>query len=99
MATAPQSVARSLARRIAVLDAAHLPPEVRETCERLLVDVIGLCVVARGADYVRAALAAWPDAGPATAIGHARPLSAASAAFVNGTAAHGEDFDDTFEGG
>ena len=26
-------------------------------------------------------------------------LSAASAAFVNGTAAHGEDFDDTFEGG
>ena len=28
-----------------------------------------------------------------------RTLSAASAAFVNGTAAHGEDFDDTFEGG
>ena len=26
-------------------------------------------------------------------------LSAAGAAFVNGTAAHGEDFDDTFEGG
>src|SRR5262245_48768328 len=99
MATAPQSVARSLARRIAVLDAAHLPPEVRETCERLLVDVIGLCVVARGTDYVGAALAAWPDAGPATAIGHARPLSAAGAAFVNGTAAHGEDFDCTFEGG
>ena len=26
-------------------------------------------------------------------------FSAASAAFINGTAAHGEDFDDTFEGG
>ena len=26
-------------------------------------------------------------------------LSAAGAALVNGTAAHGEDFDDTFEGG
>ena len=26
-------------------------------------------------------------------------MSAAGAAFVNGTAAHGEDFDDTFEGG
>ena len=39
------------------------------------------------------------DDGPCTAIGHARTLSAAGAAFVNGTAAHGEDFDDTFEGG
>src|SRR6185295_6817349 len=34
-----------------------------------------------------------------TAIGHARKLSGAGAAFINGTAAHGEDFDDTFEGG
>ena len=32
-------------------------------------------------------------------IGHVRTLSAAGAALVNGTAAHGEDFDDTFEGG
>jgi 2-methylcitrate dehydratase PrpD len=32
-------------------------------------------------------------------IGHARTLSAAGAALVNGTAIHGEDFDDTFEGG
>ena len=29
----------------------------------------------------------------------AAALDAAGAAFVNGTAAHGEDFDDTFEGG
>jgi 2-methylcitrate dehydratase PrpD len=93
------SVAETLAHHIAALDAARLPPPVRETCERLLIDVIGLCVVARGTDYARAALAAWPDAGPATAIGHPQRLSAAGAAFVNGTAAHGEDFDDTFEGG
>src|SRR5204863_5868040 len=33
------------------------------------------------------------------ALGHERALDAAGAAFVNGTAAHGEDFDDTFEGG
>jgi 2-methylcitrate dehydratase PrpD len=32
-------------------------------------------------------------------VGHARTMSAAGAAFVNGTAIHGEDFDDTFEGG
>src|SRR6058998_338556 len=53
----------------------------------------------RNADYTRAALAAWESSGSCTAIGHARALDSAGAAFVNGTAAHGEDFDDTFEGG
>jgi len=94
------SVAEALAERIAALHTARLPPEVHETCERLLLDVIGLCLVARHTDYVRAALSAWSaDPGTATAIGHPGQLGAAAAAFVNGTAAHGEDFDDTFEGG
>lgn len=70
-----------------------------EVVERLLIDVAGLCVAARNADYVEAALAGWEANGACTAIGHARTLDAAGAAFVNGTAAHGEDFDDTFEGG
>ena len=68
-------------------------------CEDLLIDVAGLCVTARNEDYIKSALAGCDDEGPCTAIGHARTFSAASAAFVNGTAAHGEDFDDTFEGG
>ena len=72
---------------------------MRQKCEDLLIDVAGLCVTARKEDYVEAALAGLDDDGPCTAIGHARTLSAAGAAFVNGTAAHGEDFDDTFEGG
>ena len=93
------TVAETLAKRIPALDAARPPAAVRDTCERLLVDVVGLCVVARRTDYVQASLAAWTDPGPATAIGHPQRLSAASAAFINGTAAHGEDFDDTFEGG
>ncbi len=76
-----------------------MPAAVRTKCEDLLIDVIGLCLVARRTDYVRSALQGWDDDGPCTAIGHARTLSAAGAAFVNGTAAHGEDFDDTFEGG
>ena len=78
---------------------ARLPAAVRSKCEDLLIDVVGLCVTARNEDYVKAALAAWDDDGPCTAIGHARPISPAGAAFVNGTAIHGEDFDDTFEGG
>jgi 2-methylcitrate dehydratase PrpD len=93
------SVAEQLAAAIAALDASKLPGAVRRKCEDLLVDVAGLCVTARHEDYIRAALAGCDDDGPCTAIGHARTLSAAGAAFVNGTAAHGEDFDDTFEGG
>jgi 2-methylcitrate dehydratase PrpD len=93
------SIAETLVRKIAALDAARLPASVRRKCEDLAVDVVGLCLTARNADYVKAALAGWDDEGSCTAIGHARRMSAAGAAFVNGTAAHGEDFDDTFEGG
>ena len=93
------SVAEHLANKIAAIDAAKLPAGVRRTCEDLLVDVAGLCVTVRGADYIKACLAGFDDDGPCTAIGHARTMTAAGAAFVNGTAAHGEDFDDTFEGG
>ncbi|MGH6683770.1 MAG: MmgE/PrpD family protein [Pseudolabrys sp.] len=93
------SVAEQLAARIVALDAKKLPSAVRRKCEDLAVDVAGLCVTARNEDYVKAALAGLDDDGPCTAIGHTRALSAAGAAFVNGTAAHGEDFDDTFEGG
>jgi 2-methylcitrate dehydratase PrpD len=93
------AVAEHLARKITALDAARLPAAVRRKCEDLLIDVIGLCVTARNEDYVRSAIASFDDEGSCTAIGHARPMSAAGAAFVNGTAIHGEDFDDTFEGG
>src|SRR6266511_3247237 len=96
----PQTaVAEILAGKIAALDPARLPPAVRTKCEELLIDVVGLCVTARNEDYVRAARAGWDDEGPCTALGHDKPMSAAVAAFINGTAAHGEDFDDTFEGG
>src|SRR5258705_7007297 len=71
----------------------------RETAEKLLIDVAGLCVAARKNDYVLAARKSWESNGACTAIGHERALDSAGAALVNGTAAHGEDFDDTFEGG
>ena len=79
--------------------AASLPSAVREKCVELLIDVVGLAVTARHEDYVQSVVAACDDDGPCTAIGHGRTLSAAAAALVNGTAIHGEDFDDTFEGG
>src|SRR5437588_5536474 len=93
------SLAETLAEKIAALKPGSLPAATTRKCEDLLIDVVGLCVTARNEDYIRSALAGCDDDGPCTAIGHARTLTAAGAAFVNGTAAHGEDFDDTFEGG
>ena len=93
------SLAEQLAGRIVRLRPDALPAAVRAKCEDLLIDVVGLCLTARNEDYVAAALAGLDDDGPCTAIGHARTLTSAGATLVNGTAAHGEDFDDTFEGG
>ena len=93
------SVAETLAGKIVALKPGALPAATARKCEDLLIDVVGLCVTARNEDYIRSALAGCDDDGPCTAIGHRRTLTAAGAAFVNGTAAHGEDFDDTFEGG
>lgn len=102
---APQtgSGARSLSEEIAdfAIQAREtpLPADVIEMSSRLLLDVAGLCIAARNADYVLAAAAATDQGGHCTAIGHPEPRDMYGAALINGTAAHGEDFDDTFEGG
>src|SRR6202007_1176816 len=93
------SVAQALAEEIVTLKPGVLPDATTRKCEDLLIDVVGLCVTARKEDYVKAALDGSDDDGPCTVIGHIRMLTASGGAFVNGTAAHGEDFDDTFEGG
>ncbi len=66
---------------------------------RLLIDVAGLCAAARRTDYVAGCLKAAEGRGASTAVGHKGRFTAIDAALINGTAAHGEDFDDTFEGG
>jgi len=71
----------------------------RAVCRRLLFDIAGLAVAARGTGYVAAALASAIGEGPCTALGHERRVGMYDAALINGTAAHGEDYDDTFEGG
>src|SRR2546426_6235628 len=94
-----QSVAERLVAAAASLSSAGIPARVRLRCEDLLVDVGGLCVAARNSDYIRALVASVDGGGPCTAIGHASGFRAEDAAMISGTAAHGEDFDDTFEGG
>jgi 2-methylcitrate dehydratase PrpD len=76
-----------------------LPADVRAMVRRLIIDVAGLCAAARGTDYVQGCLTATEGKGSSTAIGHRGRFTAIDAALINGTAAHGEDFDDTFEGG
>ena len=95
----PIIVAERLGAWLSGFDAAALPPEVADTARRLVLDVVGLCVAARNEPYIAATLQSFDGTGACTAIGHRGSLSVYDAALVNGTAAHGEDFDDTFEGG
>ena len=95
---AERAVAEIFAEWAAAVDPPTIPDAARGVAGNALLDVAGLCIAARGTEYIRAALAAWDGEGECTALGHAGGLDAAGAALVNGTAAHGEDFDDSFEG-
>jgi 2-methylcitrate dehydratase PrpD len=92
----------TISRRLAQAITAAAPetlPGARATGQRLLMDVTGICIAARSEPYVKAAMAALEQDGPCTVIGSAQTFGVEAASFVNGIAAHGEDFDDTYEGG
>lgn len=93
-----QSLTQQYTQWCAGLEGEDLPTAVREVAQRALLDVVGLCVAARETDYIQATRAAWEGVGSCTAFGHPTPMDTAGAALINGVAAHGEDFDDTFEG-
>ncbi len=93
------TVSGDLAQFAVQVDATKLPDRARETIRLLMLDVAGLCVAARHNDYIAAARASAASAGRATAFGHDGGFGPYDAALINGTAAHGEDYDDTFEGG
>ena len=93
------TVAESVAAWLAEVKADDVPAEAVDAAQRLFLDVAGLCVAARHERYVTAALAAVDRGGRCTVLGHAGEYDGFGAALVNGTAAHGEDYDDTFEGG
>ncbi len=95
---AGRTVAEALAERLGG-PGVVIPEACAAMARRLLLDVAGLCVAARGEEYVRAVVGTAEGGGRCTAIGHGGGFGAYDAALVNGTAAHGEDYDDTFEGG
>lgn len=98
MSAAP-SVSERLIDCVAGINADTIPASVRKRAEDLLIDIAGLCVAARDTEYVKALVASVDGGGKCTALGHGGGFSAEDAAMINGTAGHGEDFDDTFEGG
>ena len=91
--------AETIASWLGTIGADALPREAVETARALWLDVVGLCVAARREPYVGATLSATDSGGACTVFGHPGAFDAFGAALVNGTAAHGEDYDDTFEGG
>lgn len=94
------TVSETLAAWLAGLDAHALSEDAVLGVTHTLIDTVGLAYAARGTDYVAALAKGWErGAGGATALGlGADGMDAASAAMLNGTAAHGEDFDNTYEG-
>ena len=92
------AIAQRLSRAI-VASRPQDDPLALAVARRLVLDIAGICVAARNEVYVHAALKSIDQPGPCTVIGFGETLGAEGAAFVNGTAAHGEDFDDTYEGG
>jgi len=92
------SVSQQLATAFSGMPPA-LPAAVASVCDAMLMDVAGLCVAARKSDYLQATLRASAEPGVCTVVGHAGAFNVATAALCNGTAAHGEDYDDTYEGG
>ena len=92
------TVSEQLAAVIAALPR-DTPAATGSVCQSLLIDVAGICISARHSDFMQSTLAATDEPGACTVIGQASARSISMAAICNGTAAHGDDFDDTFEGG
>src|SRR5262245_54524409 len=93
--------AQRLASFSTSLSLADVPQDVADAAKLHLLDVLGCGLAAHALDTfpaAREAFAAEGGAGPATAIGVSHGLTARDAAFVNGTACHSLDFDDTHPG-
>ena len=94
------TISQRLSDWAAALDPEALPTAVRRASADLALDTVALAVASHRETYARAALAGFEDdrAGPCLVLGGSERVSAAAAAVANGTSAHGEDFDSTFEG-
>ena len=92
------AIAERFAAVLSSLTVEQLPIKAKDVAVNDLLDMAGLCIATREKDYIAALIDGCEAEGQCTAFGHRRTFDASSAALVNGTATHGEDFDDTLEG-
>ncbi len=75
-----------------------IPEKTKLTLQFLLKDICGIILSARNEDYVKSLVETYKGSGSLISLGHSERFDLFSSAIIAGTAAHGEDFDDTFEG-
>lgn len=75
-----------------------IPTKSRQTLEFLFKDICGVIVSARNENYIKSLVKTYKGSGSFISLGHGKDFDLFSSAIIGGTAAHGEDFDDTFEG-
>jgi len=75
-----------------------IPSDVQEVLSFLVKDISGVIVAARNEDYIQSLVKTYSNTGNTIALGHKNIFDVFSSSIICGTAAHGEDFADTFEG-
>jgi 2-methylcitrate dehydratase PrpD len=75
-----------------------IPEEVVNKLQLVVMDSFGLMASARDEQYIKSLINALQETGDCSLVGHNTKVNPFNAAIINGTAIHGEDFDDTFEG-
>ena len=92
------SLAEIFSEWVCKLKIEDIPEEVVNKLQLIVMDSFGLMVSAKKEPYIKSLINTLHDDGECTLVGHNKKVSAFNASIINGTAIHGEDFDDTFEG-
>ncbi len=92
------SVAEKFVDWVHNLNINDIPEEVVNKLQLIMIDSFGLMVSAKYEPYIKSLINALEEHGNCTLVGHDKMVNPFNASIINGTAIHGEDFDDTFEG-
>ena len=71
-----------------------VPKDVVDKLQLIVMDSFGLMVSAKNEQYIKSLINALKENGDCTLVGHNKKVNPFNASIINGTAIHGEDFDD-----
>ena len=92
------SLAETFSEWVHKLNINDVPKDVVNKLQLIVMDSFGLMVSAKNEQYIKSLINALQENGDCTLVGHNKKVNPFNASIINGTAIHGEDFDDTFEG-